>query len=76
MAKTRSITARLPLEAIDHLDELRAQRQRDTPDGKVVSRTDILVDLVMKSADAATTITTPPEWQKDEKTADRKPKKK
>ena len=76
MAKTRSITTRLPLKAIEHLDELRAQRQRETPDGKVVSRTDILVDLVMKSADAASAITEPPEWRKEEKAADESPKKK
>ena len=74
MAETRTITARLPLEIIDHLDELRAQKQRKTTGGKAVTRTEILVDLVTKSADAATTITEPPEWHKEEKAADEGPK--
>ena len=77
MPKTKSLTARMELDAIEIVDEHRARMQKERTDGKSVSRSRALNDLVYRSAEVRTEPTFIPERPEADKKPARteKPKK-
>ena len=50
------VAVRMPLENVKQLDKLRAEKQEKHPE-RNISRSEIILDLVEKSAEAASAIT-------------------